>query len=146
MQSPIVVLFLPVGPKQVSQIKNTKTASFVLLRHFFTVKRTNWALFVLLEMPGGLYCHSGPHQHCHVERHQHCHAEPHQHYYASRHQHCHVERPTGVETSVTRFLHSLRSVEMTSNSRTVMSGHICTFMSVDISTVMSSDQRESRHL
>ena len=121
MQSPIVVLFLPVGPKQVSQIKNTKTASFVLLRHFFTVKRTNWALFVLLEMPGGLYCHSGPHPHCHVELHQ----------------HCHVERPTGVETSVTRFLHSLRSVEMTSNSRTVMSNDICTVMSNDICTIIS---------
>ncbi len=83
MQSPIVVLFLPVDPKQVSQIKNTKTASFVLLRHFFTVKRTNWALFVLLEMPGGLYCHSGPHLHCHVER------------------------PTGVETSLNRHVLTL---------------------------------------
>ena len=26
---------------------------------------------------------------------------------------CHVERPTGVETSVYRYLHSLRSVDMT---------------------------------
>jgi len=91
MQSPIVVLFLPVDPKQVSQIKNTKTASFVLLRHFFTVKRTNWALSVLLEMPGGLYCHSGPHQHFH----------------AGPHLHCHVERPTGVETSLNRHVLTL---------------------------------------
>ena len=30
---------------------------------------------------------------------------------------CHVERPTGVETSVYRYLHSLRSVDMTSECR-----------------------------